>query len=127
MNSRNKLILLVSIIIILVFASVISWSLFGSKSVTITKYIEDNNSWTVSFSDYCSQLSVSLTATTDAMNVRIIVDGNTVYDQSNTWTVNFNHNMGFGEHAIHIYMENPSVFGLGRTILVSGKATISLL
>ena len=127
MNSRNKKILFVSIIIILVSAAVISWSVFGSKTVTITKYIEDNNSWTVSFSDYCSQLSVSLTATTDAMNVKIMVDGNTVYDQSNTQTVNFNHNMGFGEHTIHIYVENPSIFSLGSTILVTGKATISLL
>ena len=61
------------------------------------------------------------------MNVRILVDGNSVFEQSNTQTVNFNHNMGFGDHAIHIYVENPSIFGLGSTILVSGKVTISLL
>ena len=127
MNSRNKLILLVSIIIILVFASVISWSLFGSKTVTITEYLEDKSSVTFSTSGYCSSLSVSLTATTEDMNVRIMLDGNTVYEQSNTRTVKFNHNMGFGEHVIHIYVENPSIFGLGSTILVSGKVTISLL
>jgi formylmethanofuran dehydrogenase subunit A len=126
MISRNKKILLVSIIVILVLAAVISWVLFSSQTFTITEYISDNDSKTFSFSGYCSRLSFSLTATTDDMSIKLIVDGITVNEWSNTDNTIFTGNMGFGDHTILIYMENPSIFGLGSTILVSGKITISL-
>jgi hypothetical protein len=54
------------------------------------------------------------------MDVKITVDGQTVYEVKNIDDVNFLHNMGFSNHVIHIIIWNPTVLGLGATIEVTG-------
>ena len=125
MNPRNKKILLVSIILISISA-VISLIFLNSQTFTIAEYISDNDSKTFSFSGYCSRLSFDLKATNDDVNIILIVDRSTINHWNNTQNLHFTGDMGFGDHTIQLYMENPSMFGLGATILVSGKVTLSL-
>lgn len=61
------------------------------------------------------------------MFIKVIVDGQAVYEKDKIYDVNFEHRMAFGQHTIHIIIKNPSLLGLGSIIQVSGKVSISLL
>jgi hypothetical protein len=89
------------------------------KTIDIAEYISDGGSKVWSIKGYGSKLEVRLTSQYDDMRVTIVVDGSTVYDRR-TWSVNFETNLGYGYHVIQIAIENPTIFGLGRTILVTG-------
>ena len=89
------------------------------KTIDIAEYIPDGESKVWSIKDYGSKLEVKLTSQYDDMRVTIVVDGRTVYDER-TWSVDFETDLGYGYHVIQIAIENPTIFGLGKTILVTG-------
>lgn len=122
----NKKILLISIIVIVILGLSIFLILFSTKTVTIEEWIAYRDSATYSLIGYCSYLRVDLTTKHQGMNIKIILDNNTIYEQNDIFAVNYDKNIGFGNHQIQIHIENPSRFGFNMEILVSGKATISL-
>lgn len=89
------------------------------KTIDIAEYISDGGSKVWSIKDYGSKLEVKLTSQYDDMRVTIVIDGRTVYDRR-TWSVDFETDLGYGYHVIQIAIENPTIFGLGKTILVTG-------
>lgn len=89
------------------------------QTIDITEYISDGGSKVWSIKGYGSKLEVKLTSQYDDMRVTIVVDGKTVYNER-TWSVDFETDLGYGYHVIQIAVENPTIFGLGKTILVTG-------
>ena len=124
MNKNQKII--VGLIAVIIVCSIIFVGFGLSKRITVNEYLADKGSKTLAIESYFSTCSVSLSSTDDNMKVRIIIDGQTIYEQDNTKTVNFDHSMGLGNHAISIYLENPSLFGLGSSILISGVITLNM-
>jgi hypothetical protein len=106
----------IPLVLALVFLVVIPY-----RTVGVSKYIEDGGEYTLEISGYGSRLYVSLTSSHDYMSVRIVVDGRVVYDNSRTYNVKFEYGLGFGYHVIHVIIGNPTTFGLGPTIFVSGS------
>lgn len=113
-------------IIILISVSIIVLVISSNKTSSITKYLSDGGSVTYKFEGLSARLSVALTSTDDYMHVKIVVDGQSVYDENNIYSVNFGYNVGFGYHIIHIIIENPTVFGLGASIQISGVVSVTL-
>jgi hypothetical protein len=124
MGNKKKFLILITIIVVLGF--IISLALFNKRTFEINEWVVYGKSETYSISGYCSYLNVSLAAKHSGMNIKIIIDNSTVYVRSDTLSVNYDKNIGFGNHEIQIHMENPSIFGFNMEILVSGKVTISL-
>jgi hypothetical protein len=89
--------------------------------VRVSEYIKDGYEYALEVSGYGSRLHVSLTSSHDYMSVKIVVDGRVVYDNPRTYNVNFEYSLGFGYHVIHVIIGNPTTFGLGPTIFVSGS------
>jgi len=115
---------LVIIAVVGVFSTYFLMSEISSR--TISDYIQDGYMVTYTLNGFGSKLSVVIASTNDYMYVKIVVDGQAVYDKNNIYQVNFQHSMGFGSHTVQIIIQNPSLLGLGATIQVSGKASISL-
>uniref|UniRef100_A0A7J2U0J9 Uncharacterized protein n=1 Tax=Ignisphaera aggregans TaxID=334771 RepID=A0A7J2U0J9_9CREN len=124
-ESKKKLGKLISVIVVVIVVLVGAYFAIKQfitpafKTIDIAEYISDGGSKVWSIKDYGSKLEVKLTSQYDDMRVTIVVDGSTVYDRR-TWSVNFETNLGYGYHVIQIAIENPTIFGLGRTILVTG-------
>ena len=124
-ENRKKLGKLISIIVVVIVVLVGAYFAIKQfitpafKTIDIAEYISDGGSKVWSIKGYGSKLEVRLTSQYDDMRVTIVVDGSTVYDRR-TWSVNFETNLGYGYHVIQIAIENPTIFGLGRTILVTG-------
>jgi hypothetical protein len=91
------------------------------RTIGVSKYIEDGRGYTLEISGYGSRLYVSLVSSYDYMSVRIVVDGRVVYDNPRTYDVKFEYRLRFGYHIIHVIIENPTIFGLGPAIFVSGS------
>jgi hypothetical protein len=91
------------------------------RTTRVSEYIKDGYEYTFEISGYGSRLYVSLTSSYDYMSVKIVVDGRVVYDNPRTYNVNFEYSLGFGYHVIHVIIGNPTIFGLGPTIFVSGS------
>ena len=72
-----------------------------------------------------SRLTVDITSMNDKMDVKIVVDGQTVIENREINNFNFKHDMGFSNHIIQLIIQNPTLFGLGSTIQVSGKVSVS--
>ena len=117
MGSQTKTI---AIVIILILVGVIFLFVYRTATLPITKYLDGGESVTSTLEKYCSRLSVTLASTKGDMNLKLTVDGQTVYEQNNIRDFSFVHNMGFGHHVIHLFIQNPTVFGFGSTIRVSG-------
>jgi hypothetical protein len=90
------------------------------ETLQITEFLVDGQSVTHQMEKYSTHFTVKLTSTHDKMDVKITVDGQTVYEVKSITDVNFLHNMGLSNHDIHIIIVNPTGFGLGSTIEVTG-------
>jgi len=101
--------------------------------VSIDKYLKDGQSatWVLKAQVFqvlkirSWQLRVRLNSTYGDMNVKITVDGKIACEKSNVYEVDYRQNIEPNSHIIHITVENPTTFGLGPTILVTGVARIS--
>lgn len=114
----------VIILLVVVYFIIIPRLAIEIRTVDIAEYLRDGESKTWSIKGYGSKLEVKLTSHYDDMRVTIVVDGRTIYDKR-TWSVDFVMDLGYGYHVVHVAIENPTVFGLGKTILVTGYVRYS--
>ena len=115
----------VAIIIIAALAITAYAVVTVSRTQSISEYLDDGASVTFELKGTGSRLKITLTSTNDYMYVKIIVDGQSVYEKNNIYNVNYNDNIGFSYHTVHIIFQNPTVFGLGSYIQISGTVSIS--
>ena len=78
MNTQTKI--AIGIILILVVGGSLLF-FFRTSTLPITKYLDDGGSVTYTLEKFCSRFSVTLTSTNDEMNLKITVDGQTVYEK----------------------------------------------
>jgi hypothetical protein len=117
MNSQTKITVIILLCLIVACAILVINKI---ETLPITTFLEEGKSVTYQIEKYSTHFTVQLTSTHDEMDVKITVDGQTVYEVKNIDDVNFLHNMGFSNHVIHIIIWNPTVLGLGATIEVTG-------
>jgi hypothetical protein len=125
MSSQSK-IYAIGAIIVMAFIAVVLLTQNMAQPLSVSEYISDGGSLTYTVKGYGSRLNVALTSTNDYMYVKIVVDGQSVYDKNNIYDVNYKYNMGFGYHIINIILQNPTLFGLGSRIQVSGIVSVDL-
>ncbi len=97
------------------------------RSVSISDYIKDGGAMEHEYGGFMSRLRITLTSAYNYMNVKVVVDGRAVFEKSRTYAVDFEYSMGFGWHTVHIIISNPTVFGLGKSILVTGRVWLQVL
>jgi hypothetical protein len=93
----------------------------------ITGSIQAGESGTYEIKAYSSRVAVTVTSTNGNMNIRIVVDAQTISDQSNLPYVNFDKRITFGLHTVQVVIENPAALGSGTLILVTGQLSCSLI
>ena len=126
-ESNKKLVIIISIIGVAVAVLVGAYFLIQSnnkaqqalRTIPISEGIEDGESKFWSIEGYGSKLEVKLTSQNDDMRVTIVVDGRTIYDKRG-WSVDFEVGLDNKYHVIQLVIENPTTFGLGKAILVTG-------
>lgn len=127
-NTRARVTMQMAIMIIAMIAIVyVGNSLNPKPSIMVNVYLQNGYSATYALNDYGYWLSIELTSTNNYMNVRVVVDNQTVYDRTVRSYVNFQYNMGKqdSQHAIQFIITNPSPLELEAIIMqVSGKASI---
>lgn len=94
------------------------------RTVPITYNLEDGEFITYTLRGWGSVLDVRLSSTNGEMYVKIVVDGQVVYEHEG-YQASYRSNIGFGVHVIHIHIQNPTVLGLGKAIVVSGKVSLT--
>ena len=111
------------IVVVLAVPFVLNAIISRINSRTISNYIQNGDTVTYTLNGFGSRLSVVLASTNDYMYVKIVIDGQTVYDKNNIYQVNFQQGIELGVHTVQIIIQNP---GLGSNIQVSGQASVSL-
>ena len=118
------------IVIIVIFGAAVSVylaTLNSNAPLTINDSLNDGEVITWTIEGYGSRLSVGLSSLNDYMYVKVLVDGQLVYDQNNIYQANFEHTMSFGKHVVQITIQNPAAFlNLGSGIIVTGAACLSI-
>lgn len=95
------------------------------RTIPISHYLRDGESVVHEIRGYGTRLHVKLVSRNDDMRVRIVVDG-LLIDEARGYSINREYSMGFGYHTIHVYIENPTVFGMGPAIWVLGEISLTL-
>ena len=109
----------------IIIASIIIIGLLAIRYETkaIHEYIGDSEQYSKSWTGHMAGFSITLTSTNDDMNIKIVVDGMTVYERNHVYDANFKYKMNSGHHMVCIIITNPSILGLGSSILVTGEIT----
>jgi len=110
------------ILIALVFIA-LNWTRF----VTVTGSIEAGGNKTYEIEAYSSRIVATLTSTNGNINVRIVLDGQTISTQSGHPYFDFNERIDFGLHTVQMVVENPAVPGADAHILIAGQLSCNLL
>mgnify|MGYP000017520105 CR=1 FL=1 len=71
-----------------------------------------------------SRVYVNISSSLDPMHVEIIIDGETVLNETSTYHVKFERYLGFGYHRLTINIINPKSQGTGVPIVVKGVIRI---
>jgi hypothetical protein len=109
-------------LVALVFVG-LNWARFEP----ITGSIQAGGNGTYEIKAYSSRVAVTVTSTNGNMNIRIVVDAQTISDQDNLPYVNFDKRMTFGLHTVHVVIENPATLGSRTLVLVTGQLSCSLI
>jgi hypothetical protein len=123
MRKRSVAAIIVVVVLVLI---ILPAALSYSRTITVNEYVRDGYTRIVQTSGYGSRIRVSLSSIDDYMRVRVIVDGRVVYDNPNCYIAEFEKSLGFGHHNVIVEITNPTIFGLGKTILVSGFVAYDL-
>lgn len=94
------------------------------KTIKIDYYLRDGEMVTYSLSGYGSKLKISVTSTNDYMYVKIIVNGQTIFEGDRLYELNKEFYLPSGYHYIDIIFKNPTIFGLGPAISINGYASL---
>lgn len=109
-----------------IIISIVALGLLAVRYETnvIYDYIDDGHQYSISLSGRITGFSATFTSTNADMNIKIVVDGITVYERKHVYDANFKYKLNSGQHTIYTIITNPTTFGLGSSILVTGQITL---
>jgi len=123
MRDKNVIVCLLIIIIILV-----AYHLFLNlpiKTVRINYYLDEGKMVTYSLRGYGSKLKISVTSTNDYMYVKIIANGQTIFEEDHLYELNKEFHLPYGYYYIDIIFKNPpTIFYLGPSISINGYVSL---
>ncbi len=120
-SSVSSAVLIIGLVV-LVFVC-LNWIRFEQ----ITGSIQPGGSSTYEIKAYSSRTVITITSTNGNMNVRIVVDGQTIIAQKNLPYFDFETKISFGLHAVQVVVENPAAIASSAPILVTGQLSCSLI
>lgn len=120
--SFASVVVLIIGLVALVFVG-LNWARFEP----ITGSIQAGESATYEIKAYSSRVAVTVTSTNGNMNIIVVIDAQTISDQSDLPYVNFDKRITFGLHTVQVVIENPAALGSSTLVLVTGQLSCSLI
>ena len=101
----------------------LNWTRF----VTVSASIDVGGSKTYEVQAFASRVVATMTSTNGNMNLRILVDGQTMITQNDKPSFDLNEKIDFGLHTVQIIIENPALPSAETHILIVGQLSCNLL
>jgi hypothetical protein len=114
------------VLVVICLAALGFIALNWTRFVTISGRIDTGASKTYEIQACTSRVVATMTSTNGNMNVRVLVDGQTLKTQTDSPRFDLNEGIDFGLHTVQMIVENPAVPGANTHILITGQLSCNL-